>query len=1226
MLFIFRASYQVGGKRKTELSYGIPKLPRYQQQLLGDNLASTSAQSANQSDVGGQTTCEICEHAVSRRYFANHLRSKSHKEKVLLQQHQFSNVSIISTAFGSRILSYRITSPTSVNSGDPQTPEMFISSIRETILFLLHDCLKELTTIKVNFIVHADFVQETKDIKNSFDFQTSNWSLCVGDNLDHYMISLSEDIKCKMLNFEKKDSGWSLHKIKYIEMNVNQFNPLRGSSYIDLPIDIKRKKAVINVQNNDVQCLKWALLSALYPANSNPNRVSSYVRNERKLNFDGISFPVKLKDLEKVEKLNNISINVFGLDFNKETRCNTVVGPLYFTKSRKTSHVNLLYLTNNHNAHYCFIKNISRLVGDQITKHHGVLHICDGCLLYFSSKEKLTSHQARDCMHLVTKLPKVDNSNKSFIQFDKFQRKLKLPFVIYADFEAILKPIQTCDPDPLKSYTNSINVHKVFSYGYFIKCSYDDGLSKYRTYAGVDCTEKFMESLVSDVTEITKINCFRKCPRQLYDDDERIVEAKSCFICNKELENDRTSHYDWHTGEFSGIAHKKCSCNYRVPFFIPIFLHNLSNYDAHFIVHALNFSDGDIEVIPNNKEKYISFTKKLYINGKLVSLRFLDSFRFMGSSLDSLSKNLVEEQFRDLKKQFPRRDDFTRLMRKGVFPYEYMTSYESLLTTTLPSKSLFYSSLTNTGITDDEYNHAQDIWNNFNCQNMLDYSNIYLKTDVMLLTDIFENFRDVCMKTYDLDPAQYYTAPGLSWDAMLKYTNIKLELLTDFEMIAFIKSGIRGGISVCCNRYGKANNKYMQEFNPDLPKSYLMYFDANNLYGWAMSQYLPEGNFKWVSTDIDFSVSPTSDIGYILEVDLEYPKNIHDLHSDFPLCAENIAIGGSKDRKLVPNLHNKSNYVLHYRNLIQCLQLGMKLVKVYRILQFKQSPWLNKYIDLNTELRKLAKSDFEKDFYKLMNNSVFGKTMENIEKRVDVKLLTRWEDRGKSQGVQSLIARPEFHSVSIFSESLVAVQLKKTSLFYNKPIYLGLCILDISKTLMYNFHYNYIKLKYNENVKLLYTDTDSFVYQIFTDDFYHDTRSDLPHHFDTSDYPSDNVFDFPQLNKKKIGYFKDENNGKIFIEFVGLRSKMYALNVENTITAKAKGVNKSVSKNMKIEMYKACLFNKNVKMAEMCRFRSIKHNIFTQKINKICLSYNDTKRYLIPNSTDTYAWGHYKIN
>ncbi|CAH1646013.1 unnamed protein product [Spodoptera littoralis] len=1037
---------------------------------------------------------------------------------------------------------------------------------------------------------------ETNDVDNN-----------KGDDLNIFYSSLIDTVVGKICQFEKKDSGWSLNQIKYIDMNVNKFNPLRGSSYINLPQDIKSKKAVINVKNNDNMCFKWALLSGLYPVCKNVDRVASYAIHGNKLKFTGISFPVKIADISKVEKLNNISINVFGLEYNKEKRCNSVVGPLYLTKCRTPNHINLLYISNGTNNHYCYIKNLSRLVSSQISRQHHAVYICDSCLLHFPSKERLNNHQQYDCAHICTELPNGEDSKKDWfgnatsnnkLKFDKFAKKLEMPFMIYADFKAFLNPIESCSNDPSKPSTINIQKHEVYSFGYYIKCSYDNRLSKYETYSGSNCAQVFMNRLCEDVKTIVKKNSFQKCHVPLSDEDKiKISNSNICHICETELNEDLFYDFDWHTGSFRGVAHQVCSSKYRTPRHIPIFLHNFSHYHAHFIVNALNLDDDKFEVIPQNKERYISFSKQLTINNQPVSLRFVDSLKFLSCSLDQLAKNLNDDQFTELKRNYPNNEDFSRLRRKGIYPYEFMCNSDCLKHPSLPDQHQFYSSLTDSNISNDDYNYAKDIWQHFKCSSMSDYSNLYLKTDVLLLTDVFENFRKLCIKTYGLDPAHYYTAPA----------------------------GIRGGVSQCSNRYARANNKFMEDYDSEKPNSYLTYFDANNLYGWAMSQSLPVGGFEWVDSNTDYNVSDNSDFGYVLEVDLEYPDELHDLHSDFPLCPENICVGNTKESKLVPNLNNKNKYIIHYRNLKQCVEMGIKLIKVHRILKFKQSSWLKKYIDLNTSLRTLATSNFEKDFFKLMNNSVFGKTMENIEKRVNVKLLTHWDNRGKVLGAQDWIAKPEFHSLSIFSEHLVAIQLRKTKLIYDKPIYLGFCILDISKTLMYEFHYNYMIKKFHNKIKLLYTDTDSLIYQIFTDNFYEDIKPDLLHYFDTSDYPENNIYGYPKINKKKLGFFKDENNGKVLKEFVGLRSKMYALEIEDKFIAKTKGVNKSVTKKMNMENYKSCLFNKNVLYCSMLRFKSIKHTIFTQKINKTSLSYNDTKRCIMDNNIDTLAWGHYKL-
>ena len=327
----------------------------------------------------------------------------------------------------------------------------------------------------------------------------------------------------------------------------------------------------------------------------------------------------------------------------------------------------------------------------------------------------------------------------------------------------------------------------------------------------------------------------------------------------------------------------------------------------------------------------------------------------------------------------------------------------------------------------------------------------------------------------------YHTAPGLAWDAALKITKVELEFLSDIDMLLMVEKGIRGGVSMVSNRYGKANNKFMGiSFDDTNPSTYITYLDANNLYGWAMSESLPTHGFKWMNKN---ELETWEKHSCILEVDLEYPKSLHDLHNDYPLAPERIEV--NKVDKLIPNLGNKEKYVIHYENLKQYLSLGLKLTHIHRGIKFKESLWLKKIITLNTDLRNKAKTDFEKDFFKLMNNSVFGKTMENIRNRVDVKLVNNRKQAEK------LCAKPNFNHSNIFSENLISIHMKKTKLAFNKPVYLGMCILDLSKTLMYDFHYNYIKQKYGDKAKLLFTDTDSLMYEIQTEDFYKDISKDV---------------------------------------------------------------------------------------------------------------------------------------
>ena len=324
-----------------------------------------------------------------------------------------------------------------------------------------------------------------------------------------------------------------------------------------------------------------------------------------------------------------------------------------------------------------------------------------------------------------------------------------------------------------------------------------------------------------------------------------------------------------------------------------------------------------------------------------------------------------------------------------------------------------------------------------------------------------------------------------------------------------------------------------------------------------------------------------------------------------------------KCKELVCNLHDKKKYVVHIKSLKQTLNHGLKLKRVHRIIEFNKKAWLKSYIDMNTELRKLAKDDFEKDLFKLMNNAVFGKPMENIRKHRDIKLVTTDKKRNK------LVSEPNYHMINYISEDLSIIEMNKTRVKMNKPIYLGLSILDISKILMYKFWYDYIKPKYNDKVKLCYMDTDSFIVSIKTNDFYKDIANDVEKRFDTSNFELNRPLPTGK-NEKVIGLMKDELGGKIITEFVTLRPKTYSYLMDDCKEdKKAKGTKKCVIKRMiKFNDYKNCLLKDKVLLKFQQRFTSKKHDVYTENINKLALSNNDDKRIVSSDKITSYPYGY----
>ena len=381
---------------------------------------------------------------------------------------------------------------------------------------------------------------------------------------------------------------------------------------------------------------------------------------------------------------------------------------------------------------------------------------------------------------------------------------------------------------------------------------------------------------------------------------------------------------------------------------VPVVVNNLRGYDAHLIAPALGRHPGRINVIANNMTKYVSFS--------LGRLRFIDSLQFMSASLEKLVANLPSDGFTYLE----RHTDLTELLkRKGVFPYDHFDGPARLEETQLPPKSALLQQ------PHGDQHQRRRLYPRpggvGHLRHVAEYHDLYLLTDVILLADVFEQYRSTSMAHYGLDPVHYYTAPGLSWDAMLKMTEVELELLTDVDMHLFVESGIRGGVSMISGRHAVANNTSVPDYDSGRPTTHITYLEANNLYGCR----------EEIDT-LDIAALPAdSKTGYILEVDLEYPQHLRDLHSDYPLAPERFHVTeemlspysrhlhdqldiGRSTSKLMPNLQQMIGYVIHHRNLQQCEDQGMKLTRVHRVLAFSQSAWLKPYVAFNTEQRKRA--------------------------------------------------------------------------------------------------------------------------------------------------------------------------------------------------------------------------------------------------------------------------------
>ena len=1000
-----------------------------------------------------------------------------------------------------------------------------------------------------------------------------------------------EQMLLSLNNFASHGSGWTVDSIDNVELRFVKTKPIVASSYLALPAELARCQYLLNIRNQQDE--KYFLYcytaqyhkifgSKLIPDNASwrqkTNPIMYGAENTRaKQPVGTFMMPMAFNQMEKFEQLNQVRVNVFRHSNNK-------LKP--FRISRNTNFkfdLDLLLLSDGAMHHYVLITNIKGLIHKYKQIQQRIdNHLFSNCFHISTSVDRHEKHEqiCHQNTQAIIRMPKPEQQN---FEFKNIQARWFAPIVGFFDLESIIEPVNSNIPQ--KSVTKPLEAHKPCSYALLFVALQETKPFFFKLKSGPDVMVDFVKSIEAIAKDIYDVKQQHKnfsgeptTPKE---------DTALCWICetelNKNAQDPTVLDHCHFTGKFLGWAHAQCNLKRRTLNFTPLFAHNLANYDLHHVVLALqNINEKNtISVVPSTSEKIISLqigvhikttqNKKGVWTSQYEYIRLLDSFKFMNASLDKLVQNLPADQFTLLEQHFEMWPDSSvnMLKQKGSFPYCCIDNFEKLEETQLPPRELWTNSLQQyeVTVTEEEYERAIEVFNLFACRNIGEYYNLYLKTDVFLLAAVVLCFQKVCYETYGLDCCQYYTASNLSGDAMLKICNPELHLLTQREHLDMVESLIRGGMSsVYSKRLCRANNKFLPDYKPKNISSFIIMFDANNLYGGIMEKFpLPLREFElfdkseWTDENAQeilnriLNTPDDDEVGYIVEVDFSYPDSLHDLHSDFPLAPTKEAIGECwlsdylsdlladmqvkkppQVKKLIQTLFDKQNYTLHYQTLKLYVELGLVVTKLYRVLSFRQEKWLAPYVKLNTEKRKQAQNKFEEDFFKLMVNSSFGKTCEGKRNRMKVKL-TRTEEE-----TLKWTDKPEYQSSKIISEDLVTVCLYQSEILWDKPTIVGACILDLAKKFLFEFHYKVMKT--NFDCQLLYSDTDSFVYEVRSRDFFAELQRIklVAEKFDFSNFPPEHPL-YSRENARVTLKFKDEMGSKPIAEFCGLKPKLYSI-------------------------------------------------------------------------------------
>lgn len=1208
-----------------------------------------------------QVYCDNCGKYLSKNSWYQHLRSLAHIDNVMKAVDE--DVELVESGLEEKLKTYRI------KNKDRKVVDYmeFFKIIKPKLTSILHNEVVTRGTIKYRLIAFGQYMRplttdgDEEQHESSKHFTHRYIILGNPEQIDELLEESFQEILAKNEEYETHRSGWAIIAVDFVLVEIVKFDLITIGSFIPLSEHLKAKKCLLNVASLDNNCFLMCVAAYFFRnlvAPKDRRLGCSYTQFFPRFNIGKLEFPFCLSDIQKFEKMNakyNFKINIYS--YNGPGK----FGVIRCTDKEAVHNIDLLLLSGPENFHFVLILSLSTLLRKKLVKSRRNIYFCRMCLSHFYEKNRYNLHVELKCNAIKMKFPA-----ESHLRFKKFYTRNLHAFVGYGDIECLNIKISTSTPSDKNSYVMNITEHQpcCCSYVFWNKFIQNGRLEKMRYFEGPSCVRKMLLNIRRDVLAFCTQYLSLNYDRSTITDEMReyFDQETHCYICGYEMDRARDElvydHSHQHKpdeemdvprrdpnircGNIFSITHKACNFQRQEKLIFPILYHSLGSYDLHLILLELGkLRIGKLDCIAKTREKFLLLTWSFYSKEhKYVTIRFLDSLKFLEKSLskcvDDCDDFSMVETFLD--EVYPCLNGSKDVMKKNFLPYEFLDGYDKL-DLGFPSKNDFFSILKGEGIDEKDYLFAVDVYNKLKCKNMREYLKFYLMMDVVILSQVFQNFRMNCFANFYMDVAHFITLAGYSFDCCLSLTKVNLEFVKDENIIIFIQKSLLGGYCTNQKRLCIGNSTLSKSFDPTKPEKDLIMGDITNLYGAGMNlNELPVSGFRWLREDEISSIERNENVldiheGFIVECDIDYVSTIHNRkHMEWPILIENVIDkNNDKNSRLVATLYNKRNYAISNHSLSEALKRGLILRKVHRGVKFQTSNWIQSFVNFVSDLRAKASSKFYVDITKSIVNQFYGKTIARIDKYVNMNLVynyKRMTDKNEIKRINKWLCSPKFKGFNIISKDLIGLSVSRDSYKYNLPCAVGWMITDAAKRIMNRLVHEVI-LEHSD-CSIIYSDCDSLFLECYNLKAFLAMMYKFPTYFDFSTVEDENVYGIIKSGERVPGRLKFENNNQIVSMILVISPKMYLIqyenqeNLEKTYLKKMKGTSRSSIDSITLNDFINVFLTHSIERRNMFRIASDNHILYTQKINKVALSIQKfQKRIFIDNDSVPYGSCHH---